>query len=58
MEKTLQNATDVTAMIVGNGFAVAAIVGATIMVINNTIKRDATELLRPIAPPLIPLKMC
>ena len=43
-------ATDVTAMIIGNGFAAAAIVGATIMVISATVKKDATDLLRPIAP--------
>lgn len=42
---------NIIAMILGNVFAVVAIVGATLMVLKDTLKRDTTELLRPIAPP-------
>ena len=45
-----ENANDIIGMILGIVFAVVAIVGATLMVIKDTLKRDATELLRPIAP--------
>ena len=44
-------ANNIIPMILGNVFAVVAIVGATLMVLKDTLKRDATELLRPIAPP-------
>ena len=38
--------------IIGNLFAVFAIVGSTVFVINQLLKQDATTLLRPIAPPI------
>ena len=44
-------ANNIISMILGNVFAVVAIVGATLIVLKDTLKRDATELLRPIAPP-------
>ena len=40
------------AIILGNLFAVIAIVGATLIVINQLLKQDATTLLRPISPPI------
>ena len=43
---------NIWAIIIGNLFAVIAIVGATIMVINQLLKEDATTLLRPISPPI------
>lgn len=43
---------NIWAIIIGNLFAVIAIVGATIMVINRLLKEDATTLLRPISPPI------
>ena len=43
---------NIWAIIVGNLFAIIAIVGATIMVINQLLKEDATTLLRPISPPI------
>ena len=43
---------NITACIVGNLFAILAIVGATLIVINQLLKRDATTLLRPYAPPV------
>ena len=43
---------NIWAIIIGNLFAVIAIVGATIMVINKLLKEDATTLLRPISPPI------
>ena len=46
-----ESANNILSMILGNVFAVIAIVGATLMVLKDTLKRDATELLRPIAPP-------
>ena len=45
-----ETANNIISMILGNVFAVIAIVGATLMVLKDTLKRDATELLRPIAP--------
>ena len=44
-------ANNIIPMILGNIFAVIAIVGATLIVLRDTLKRDATELLSPIAPP-------
>ena len=41
---------NLVAIIIGDLFAVIAIVGATLMVINNLLKQDATTLLRPISP--------
>lgn len=43
---------NIWAIIIGNLFAVIAIVGSTIMVINRLLKEDATTLLRPISPPI------
>ena len=43
---------NIWAIIIGNLFAVIAIVGSTIMVINKLLKEDATTLLRPISPPI------
>ena len=43
---------NIWAIIIGNLFAIIAIVGATIMVINQLLKEDATTLLRPISPPI------
>ena len=43
---------NIGAIIIGNLFAVIAIVGATIIVINKLLKEDATTLLRPISPPI------
>ena len=43
---------NIWAIIIGNIFAVIAIVGATIIVINQLLKEDATTLLRPISPPI------
>ena len=40
------------AIIIGNIFAVIAIVGATLIVINQILKENATTLLRPISPPI------
>ena len=43
---------NIWAIIIGNLFSVIAIVGATIIVINQLLKQDATTLLRPISPPI------
>ena len=43
---------NIWAIIIGNLFAVLAIVGATIVVINRLLKQDATTLLRPMSPPI------
>lgn len=43
---------NIWAIIIGNLFAVIAIVGATIIVINKLLKEDATTLFRPISPPI------
>ena len=43
---------NIGAIIIGILFAVIAIVGATIIVINKLLKEDATTLLRPISPPI------
>ena len=43
---------NIWAIIIGNLFAVIAIVGATIIVINQLLKENATTLLRPISPPI------
>lgn len=45
-----ETSNNIIAMILGIIFAIVAIVGATLMVLKDTLKRDATELLRPIAP--------
>ena len=39
-------------IIIGNLFAIIAIVGATLIVINQLLKQDATTLLRPMSPPI------
>ena len=43
---------NIGAIIIGVLFAVIAIVGSTIIVINKLLKEDATTLLRPISPPI------
>ena len=43
---------NILAITIGILFAVIAIVGATIIVINKLLKEDATTLLRPISPPI------
>ena len=46
------NVMTTSAYIVANLFCILAIVGATLIVINNMLKQDATTLLRPISPPI------
>lgn len=43
---------NIGAIIIGVLFAVIAIVGSTVIVINKLLKEDATTLLRPISPPI------
>lgn len=43
---------NVSAAVTGNLFAVFAIVGATLFVINTILDEDTTSLLRPISPPI------
>ena len=39
-------------IVIGNVFAIIAIVGATLIIINQLLKQDATTLLRPTSPPI------